>query len=293
MDYQQFVVTIKENLAHSFGADMECYVHDTLKNNGLVRKGITISDKHANLYPTIYMEEFYRQFQEGFPIDCIVENIKEVYQEVRFDHVWDTELIRTFASIQSKITFKLIHAEKNRELLKTMPYVPFYDLAIVFYVLFDVDESGIGTIPVTNQLAKLWCTNPDELLYLAKKNSPTLLPATFGPLSLVLEELLKDSEQSIQQVDSVLYILSNSLKNFGAASILYDGILEQIAEEIGENFFVIPSSIHEMMIVAESNSPGREELCLIVDEANHSCLETEEILSDRVYYYDISAKELR
>lgn len=292
MDYQLFVTTIKEKLAHSFGADMECYVHDTLKNNGLKRKGITISDKRANLYPTIYMEEFYRQYQDGFSIDCIVENIMDVYQEVRFDHVWDTEIIKSFSSVQSKITYKLIHAEKNRELLKTMPYVPFHDLAIVFYVLFDVDEDGIGTIPVTNQLAALWCTTSQELLSLAKKNSPAILPATFQPMSVVLEELLKESGKSVQHVESVLYILSNSLKNFGAAAILYDGMLEQISEEIGENFFVIPSSIHEMMIVAESNSPAREELCNIVKEANRDHVEVEEVLSDRVYYYDILTKEL-
>ena len=293
MNYQQFVETIKEKLALSFGADMELYVHDTLKNNGLERKGITISDHHTNLYPTIYMEEFYHQFQEGFPLDYLVENIVQVYHEVRFDHVWDVDIIKNFASIQSKIAYKLIHAERNRELLKNMPYVPYFDLAIVFYILFDVDEDGIGTIPVTNELAKLWCVDSHELLRIAHRNSPSLLPVSFQSMSDFLEGILRKNGQYTHPIKSVLYILSNSLKNFGASAILYDGVLEQVADQIKENFFVIPSSIHEMMIVAESDSPGKEELCNIVAEANREHVEVEEVLSDRVYYYDVSTKELK
>ena len=292
MEYRQFVTTILEELTCVLSPDVHCEIHETLKNNGLLRTGITFADSQTNLYPTIYMEEFYQQFQEGIPLDCIVDTIVQIYHEVRLDHIQDIEHIKTFSSIQSQIAYKLIHAEKNRELLKSMPYVPYYDLAIVFYVLFEADETGIGTIPITNQLTTLWCTNSEELPRIAQKNAPALLPATFRSMNEVLEDLLKGNGLYHLPPDSSLYVVSNTQNHFGAAAILYDGMLKNIADKLQENFFIIPSSVHEMLIVSESNSPGLKELCDMVAEINKDHVDPEEVLSDRVYFYDVGLCEL-
>lgn len=293
MNYQQFVVTLKEKVALSLGAGMNLQIHTTLKNNGKERVGLSISDKQINIYPTIYLEEYYKQFQNGNSIDSIAESILDVYHEVKFEHSWQIDSIKDFSFIQSKITYKLIHTQKNTVLLQTMPHISYLDLAIVFYILFDVDDCGSATIPITNQLMGLWNTDIDELHRIATQNSPKLLPASFKPMRAVIEDLLEGSCDETIYEDDIMFVLSNPLRSFGAACILYDGILEQIAGQLDENYYILPSSIHEVIIVPESKSPTKEHLCDMVREINETQVDVEEVLSDCVYYYDFDAKALR
>lgn len=286
MNYQQFVTNVRERLSLSLDCGMSVELHTTLKNNGKERIGLTISDKRTNIFPTIYLEEYYQQFQKGNSIDAIVDNILQVYREVKFEQVWQTNAIKAFPSIQKKIVYKLIHAGKNKRLLEGMPFIPYLDLAIVFYVLFRVDESGIATIPITNELAHFWNTNAQELYHLAKNNAKELLPASFKPIHVVIEELMGRPYEEGMPATDIMYILTNSLRTFGAASMLYEEVLEQIAGQLGESFFILPSSIHELIIIPESQSPSREHLSDMVIDVNETQTDIEEILSDHAYYYN-------
>ena len=89
-----------------------------------------------------------------------------------------------------------------------------------------------------------------------------------------------------------MYILSNHMRSYGAAALIYPEQLRKIAEEVGENYYVLPSSVHETIIVAESESPDKEELCSLIKEINETQVEAEEVLSDHAYYYDCSTGKL-
>lgn len=292
MNYQQFVIAIKERVELSLGNGMSIQIHTTLKNNGNERTGLTISDKQINLSPTIYLEEYYKHFENGDSLDDITESILDVYHEVKFEHSWQIHTIMNFDVMKEKIVFKLINASKNETLLQTLPYVPYLDFAIVFYILFDVDETGTATIPITSELLKLWDTNLDEIHRIAKENTPRLLPSNFKPMRVVIEELLGNICEIEVQEDDIMFVLTNSLRSFGAACILYDGVLEQIGKDLEESYYILPSSIHEMIIVPESRSPKEDDLNEMVKEINETQVDVEEVLSDHVYYYDCVTRQL-
>lgn len=292
MDYQQFVIVVKEKVALSLGKDLNLQLHSSLKNNGRVRTGITIFDKKVNLAPTIYLEEYYEQFLSGNSIENIVESILEVYHEVKFEHEWQVHTIKDFETIQSKFVFKLIHAQKNEALLRTLPHIPYRDLAIIFYILFDVDETGTATIPITHELLELWQTTQEKVYQIAKKNIANLLPATFKPMRVVIEELTGASYVFDDEDGEIMFVLTNSIRNFGAACILYSGILDQIGGLFGENFYLLPSSIHEVILIPESKSPPLDVLNEMVVEINETQLSVEEVLSDHAYYYDCAKQQL-
>ena len=292
MDYQQFIFVVKEKVALSLGEGMSLQIHTALKNNGRERVGLTIMDKRVNISPTIYLEEFYKQFQNGYTIQNITERILEVYHEVKYEHTWHVHTVKDFEMMRSKIVYKLIHAKKNEVLLKSMPYIAYLDFAIVFYILIEVDESGTATIPITHELTQLWGVSLDEIQQNAFCNAPTLLPASFKPMQIVINELMGTNCVEGECIEDLMFVLTNSLRTFGAACILYDGILDKISEEIGENFYILPSSIHEMIIVPESSSPSRAHLDEMITEVNQTQVDEEEVLSDCVYYYDCKTKTL-
>lgn len=292
MNYQQFVMTLKEKVAPILDEGMDVQIHTALKNNGNERVGLTISDKHINLSPTIYLEEYFKHYQNGEPIECIVESILDVYHEIKFEHSWEVHTISDFNFIKEKIVYKIIHAPQNETLLKMLPHVSFLDFAIVFYILFDVDENGTATIPVTDDLIQLWNTNLKEIHQLAKRNTPRLLPAVFKPMRVVVEELLGNPCDNEVQADDIMFVLTNSLRSLGAACVLYDGILTQIGNFLKENYYILPSSIHEVIIIPESQAPDVDTLNEMVLEVNETQVELEDILSNHVYFYDCESEAL-
>ncbi len=293
MNYQQFIKEVERRVKEKIKGNetMTVYIHTAVKNNGKERKGITVSEKGIHISPTIYLEEYFQQFQEGKPIEEIVEKILQLYEEVKCSHPCEESLLQNYEELKGKFACKLIHRGKNEKLLNDIPYVPWMDLAIVVFVLLEVSPYGTATVLVRKEHLEIWGLTEAQLFDEAKKNTPILLPYQFCPMRKLLQEICPYAVDEGEEEEESLYVLSNKLRSFGAASMLYDGILEKVGQKLGENYYILPSSIHEVIVVPESKSPVKQDLEEMVREINETQVEEEEVLSDRVYYF--SRKENR
>lgn len=293
MNYQQFIEEVERRVKEKIKGNetMTVYIHTAVKNNGKERKGITVSEKGIHISPTIYLEEYFQQFQEGKPIEEIVEKILQLYEEVKCSHPCEESLLQNYEELKGKFACKLIHRGKNEKLLNDIPYVPWMDLAIVVFVLLEVSPYGTATVLVRKEHLEIWGLTEAQLFDEAKKNTPILLPYQFCPMRKLLREICPYAVDEGEEEEESLYVLSNKLRSFGAASMLYDGILEKVGQKLGENYYILPSSIHEVIVVPESKSPVKQDLEEMVREINETQVEEEEVLSDRVYYF--SRKENR
>lgn len=271
-------------------------IHTAEKNNGTIRRGITLTEQNINISPTIYLEEYYRQFQKGSSLDHITADILRLYHEVRFQKPWGEEKISAFSQVKEKLIYRLVNREANRKMLKDVPYIAYLDLAIVFCVLLEVTKYGTATMPVHNAHLDMWGVSKEEVYARASENTCRLLPDEFSTMSAVIEELSKvppglggeDEELGGEE----MYVLSNRIKSYGAAAVLYDDRLACIGTYLKCNYYVLPSSVHEVIVIPERAALGKEELSAIVAEINRTQVEAEEILSDRAYYYDRKERRL-
>lgn len=293
MNYQQFIEEVERRVKEKIKGNetITVYIHTAVKNNGKERKGITVSEKGIHISPTIYLEEYFQQFQEGKPIEKIVEKILQLYEEVKCSHPCEESLLQNYEELKGKFACKLIHRGKNKKLLNDIPYVPWMDLAIVVFVLLEVSPYGTATVLVRKEHLEIWGLTEAQLFDEAKKNTPILLPYQFCPMRKLLREICPYAVDEGEEEEESLYVLSNKLRSFGAASMLYEGILEKVGQKLGENYYILPSSIHEVIVVPESKSPVKQDLEEMVREINETQVEEEEVLSDRVYYF--SRKENR
>lgn len=293
MNYQQFIEEVERRVKEKIKGNetITVYIHTAVKNNGKERKGITVSEKGIHISPTIYLEEYFQQFQEGKPIEKIVEKILQLYEEVKCSHPCEESLLQNYEELKGKLACKLIHRGKNEKLLNDIPYVPWMDLAIVVFVLLEVSPYGTATVLVRKEHLEIWGLTEAQLFDEAKKNTPILLPYQFCPMRKLLREICPYAVDEGEEEEESLYVLSNKLRSFGAASMLYEGILEKVGQKLGENYYILPSSIHEVIVVPESKSPVKQDLEEMVREINETQVEEEEVLSDRVYYF--SRKENR
>lgn len=289
MTFCQFIQVIEAKVKEEVQEDFLVSVYKARKNNGVIRTGLMIEEKGINVSPTIYLEEYYEQYQCGNSLDYIASDIVSLYSRIRFQKPWKSEGFRRYEDVEEKIVFRLINRNANEEMLKTVPYVPYLDLAIVFYVLLEMDPCGTASMLIQNIHLSLWGITKEELYGTAMVRTPELLPSDFRSMESVIEEL---ADQPQPPKKGEMYVLSNQIRSFGAAVILYPGRLKRVAALLGESYYILPSSVHEVIIVPEREVPGVSVLNEMITEINEIHVEPEEVLADHAYYYSHASGEL-
>lgn len=289
MTYYQFVQAVEKKVKSQVKESHAVHIHTAQKNNGVWRKGLTIEEKGINIAPTIYLEEYYQQFQQGSSLESIAADIMNLYNELRFQTPWKSEKLKTYEEVREKIVYRLISRERNQELLTRVPYVPYLDLAVVFAVILEISQHGIATMLIQEEHLKEWGIDREEIYRRASENTCRLLPVDFQTMGAVIEELT-----AVPQIEDELNmcVLTNRMKNYGAAVVLYKGELEAVGRMLEENYYLLPSSVHEMLILPESCAPEAEELNQLIVEINEAVVDPEEVLGDHAYYYDREKNEV-
>ncbi|MDD6743775.1 hypothetical protein FYJ75_10060 [Roseburia sp. MUC/MUC-530-WT-4D] len=286
MNYQDFLSTIITKLKEHFDDTVSLELQTVTKNNGTLLDALIIMNPDINISPTIFLNPYYHRYLSGITMEDICDDILKTYEAHRPSESIDITFFTDFEQVKERIIFKLVSYEKNKELLEKVPYFRFLDFAIIFNCLLNADSEDYATILIYNSHLNYWGVTANTLFSYAKHNTPLLLPYQLNNMADLLKDMLPDDADS--EALQPMYILSNSGKVNGATCILYDGLLSQIAERLKSDFILLPSSIHEVILVPVDQC---EELCAfssMVTEVNETQLTDEEILSDHAYYYERS-----
>ncbi len=267
------------------------------KNNGIELTGIIIREKDSNLSPTIYMNDFFGLYQNGMDLHQIADRICEVFKSNDIGKDVDLSGFINYETAKRKIAFKLVDYEKNRELLADVPHKIFMNLAMVYYYL--VTESpffGSASVLIRNSHVKKWKITPEILYQNAMISTPLLLPAKLLNIEEMVNKLvcsdpeeerkIIEEELSFMQGQIPMYVLTNKKNVHGAACLFYPGLLKKLAEKLNSNFVILPSSVHEVILLTDRDNTTKEELFRMVCEINRTQVDEMEVLSDAVYFYD-------
>lgn len=289
-----FAEEVKERLIRK-KPDIKVEIVKSLKNNGVTLVGISISKKEEQVIPSIYLETYYEKYLNGKPMESIVQELLCIYEKCKVESpVMEDELIG-FEKVKQNIYYKLVNLEKNEELLKSLPYIPYQDLAVVFYILVSKEEAGIASIPVNKKLMRRWgMDRAEELFEIASANTQRLFAPSIQYMGRFIQELENPFEYEEAQEDEMeLYIATNCSHVNGASVILYENLLQEFARKVQRDFFVLPSSIHELLFVPILEYMEPDELKGMVCEVNQLVVSEEDILSDSVYRYYADQRCLR
>ncbi|EET62324.1 hypothetical protein BRYFOR_05357 [Marvinbryantia formatexigens DSM 14469] len=275
-------------MKEKLGEGVQVQLHQILKNNSVVLDALSVSEEGSAIAPTIYLNDFYRKYQEGTSVPEIVDQMAALYRKSRVTEPFDTTFYADFAKVKPRLACRLINREKNRELLKLVPYRVFLDLAVVVYYYFEDDRLGTGTILVHGSHCRNWGITEEELFACARENTLHIQPEEFLSMRSVLEKFQGIREVKTEdgaETSLPMYVLTNKSNYFGAASLLFDSVLQDIAAKLEGDFWVLPSSIHECIIVPSEFTMSKEELQEMVREINRSEVAQEDFLSDEIYLY--------
>lgn len=307
MEIKEFAEKVQKAVVLVLGDGYEAKIQEVRKNNGVILMGLIIMTEQQNVSPTIYLPPFWEAYKEGATLLEVVTRILQIYREDTPRDNIDMNFFKDFEKVKDRICYRLIHAEKNAELLELIPYVPFLDLAICFYYSYEGKELGKGSILIHNSHMAMWNTNVAELMCLARQNTLRLFPWECGSIELTIRQLKQETEltealcrEMTETEDNKkykseipMYILTNQQKLHGAACVLYPDLLVQISDGMDSDFYILPSSIHEVILLPDNGNESPEQLREMIEEVNSTQLEPEEVLSDNLYYFDRKARQVK
>lgn len=296
MDMDSFTERVKSRVEEKLGAGCSVDVQKVNKNNGIFYTGMQISEGGINISPIIYINSQYQKFEKGeITIDKAADYVVDTYRERRVGTVVDMRKFLSYDSVRKNVVYKLVNTGKNKELLEDIPHMEFLDLSIVFQCIVSQEELGMASILIHNVHMKLWDVTAEDLYAAAKENTGRLLPYEIKSMTEVLCEIMESEnpgqadygEYEAEFADSVpMYVLSNKSRVEGAACMLYPDLLRDFADKVGSSFYIIPSSIHELLLLPAKDDGEAAEIRDMIREVNDTQVSDEEILSYSLYYYD-------
>ena len=272
MEYKEFVEYIKMNAGYIAGEGGNITINHVIKNNGCEMDGLVIMEKGKDIAPTIYLDSFYELYTNGENIKNIIRQIEVIYEQNKNNVTFDVNILKHFDTIKDKIVYKVVNYRSNEKLLEQVPHKRILDLAVVFYCLLDNEYGRSATALIYNNNLKNWNVTIDDVYKAALKNTPDLLHSKISSMAALFEKCgvnVDGEEVDLKDyVPSDMYVLTNESKLNGAACILYENVLYDFAQKLGADLYILPSSVHEVILLPKLSMFEKDELVNMVKEVN-------------------------
>ena len=226
------------------------------------------------------------------------EMLEKAIERLKMIPVIDDDLTDNYEKARPKLITQLVAVRGNEDMLRRIPYRQIEDLALV-YRLFISSENGIETCLISSSMLEDYGVTAEQLHQDAMANMSAISPVTIKDLQMLLADLAgaEAAEEVAPELPDPempkLYFLGTGLKYLGASAIFYPGVLERCAETLGGNYYILPSSIHEVLLLKDDGTVDPEKLSCMIYEINRATVEPSERLTDHPYYYDCGTKEFR
>lgn len=295
LNFEQFKVWLQENIKTYLPkeyADAEIMFRN-MEKLGQSYTGMIVHVEGEKISPVLDTDQFYAAYQKGVAPEQFLADMAT--QIKRREILEDMEWLSDYSAVREHLFIRVSNAEKNAGILRNVPHKTMEDLALTYHVEVALAGEDMASVMINDTMLSEYGISAEQLHEDALNNSQAVLPATLDSMWNILAEMLPPEFQSNltppEGMDGDLLVLTNTARIHGAATLFYPGIMDEIAKEVQGDYFVLPSSIHEALILPATNMMDYRELEVMVQQVNAAEVDPKEQLSDRVYHY--SAKEHR
>ena len=304
MNFEAFMESIKkhikEYLPESY-QDAQVTIREQQKLNNRYM-GLTVIRPGDDRIPTINLTDLYRQSYENprFRITDVLEQISQIIQ--REPERFDVSRLTQYEEAKKHLFMRVSNADKNLQVLDNVPYVERADLAITFHIAVEENEAGRASAIVTNNMMENFGVTRNQLYKDALENSSFIAPVMIDNLGEVVgrmeieemeargasEEEIRKAEERIyvESQYNPMFVVTNETLLYGGSAIFYPGVMDQLGEVLNGDFFILPSSVHETLVVPDDGRISCHELKAMVMAINEKEVAPEDRLADEVYHYD-------
>ncbi len=308
ISYDEFVATVCEKLKARY-PERRVDLHKIMKPNQPLLDGVTVLQKGKTMSPMVYLNDLYSDLTSGRDIDLIMENIDGFIDDAACELDLDVSALKDPDFIRDKIMYKLINYDRNASMLEQMPHRRYMDLAVVYYFVLRDAKIGTATSMVFRSHTDLWGIGEEELFAWARENTPRILGCTIKNMDVMVRELLinemssslrgteeyerfKRLDEKEQALTNPMFVMTNQEGYQGAVCMLETDRIKQFADNMEDDIFILPSSVHEVILLPKQFSPDADELKKLIRNINVTELDPQDRLSDNLYEYRRDADKI-
>ncbi len=293
MEYEKFKEEIRERMQERLGAGTEVSFRSLGRNNGAETEGLEVREEGIAAAPVLHLDDLYGNYCRNGSMEETVSSALKMLKEKPTVDIGAVP--GTWEAAKGRIRAGLVHYGWNREALKGIPHRKFLNLAVTYRVELPESEGFQAGIRINKSLMELWGATEEQLYMEAMENlekeSYNIQPIAelLGGMAGIPTGAMREFPEEVTKQ----HVLSNESCRYGAAGMLRKDLMERFAEQAGGNFYILPSSIHDLILLPDDGSVSAECLKEMVREVNKSVVAREEWLSEDVYYYDCEEKKVR
>lgn len=281
------LTAVKARLGEGYNVSLNPIV----KNNGLTLLGLVIQKTNNGICPSIYVDDYYRHSIMGRSFEDIIEDILETYSSCSMQTCVSLDWLNDKEAALSKATYRVVNRDMNEDMLRCIPHETLAgDLVKTFYLTIEM-EGGLGSALVNYELMDRLDITMKELVASANFNTPKFFPVQILSMEALLSDMLgMDSKDVVQ--DTGMYVISNSERNFGASTLLYEGILDEACKILDGSIYILPSSVHELIVIKANGPDEITKLKEMIHDVNTSQVDIIDQLSNNLFFYNKDTHQL-
>ena len=285
MNYGEFKRELRRLIKDELGKEVQISFEVVEKNNGKREESIVIHKQNGS-QTLIGLSNLYESYSESGGTQYCLEQVLIALK--RGEGVGVDEAFYNWERVKELISMRLVNLKWNKNRLKELAYKRFFDLAVTFHVTIYQSEEGSMSVIVSRKMIEHWEIGIDDLWESAMNNlkEEEFQMYTLKEMIFLLKGWSQDGEEELLEDPlETFYVLTNRNRVYGAVGMFRADMLSVLAEKFGEDLYIIPSSVHEVILVPVSYWNGAEGLKEMVKQVNETEVVREERLSNELYYY--------
>lgn len=288
--YNDFVNQIMEELKTVLPAELKeanITARQIDKLQGESYYGITVQPKDSIIGVSLDLKNEYESFRSGASFKEVLSNVAGAVESgVSRSPEISLNDITNYDALKDKLMIQVVPVSGNEDMLKTVPHTDFEDISIVYRVVFNTDSLGMASALITNPMLDHFGITKLQLHSDAITNAPENFPVSLRSMQEVISEMIGVDADMMPGEQGAMYIATCNKGMNGAGCIFYPDFMNQAAEKLGGDFYILPSSVHEAILLHDDGLMNYKELEAMVRDVNSSQVDPKDRLSNSVYHYD-------
>lgn len=290
MDFKEFVNKLEQDLKDAMadispGATVDVRSVEKLQEGSYT--GITISPAGGNVGMNLNANQLFDQMQDGQSYEGVLAVAVSTAERGLHDMpAVDVSELMNYEAAKKYLCFDVVGSDRNADMLEKVPHTDKENISMVYRLQLDSTENGAATVLITNAMMEQFGVTKEQLHADAMENAQEIRPADFRTMAAVMAEMMGMPEERMADMAPPMYVATNQDKVQGAGVMFYPDFMDQAAKELGGDIFILPSSVHEVLILPDDGNMNAQELKEMVTSINASEVSPEDRLTDSVYHYD-------
>lgn len=303
MNYEKFKSDLKNLLEIELAnrsIDVEEMHEENIEKMNESYDAIVIKPAGASVATIIHLKEAFEAFKSGTELREMILGareedaelkamVKSIADEMENEPQFDMSIFDDYKQVKSRLSMQIVSAKRNAELLDDVPHERIEDMAVVYRILMTQPGSGNETVTtlVTNKMLKKYGITDSQLKKDAMRNAPNIKPVKIRDMSETIKDFDLELAPDVSVEDGKIFVASVADNVYGAAVIAYPNFLNTIAAMLRSDFFVLPCSIHEVILIKDDGDMDPDDLKNLVTAVNAAQVDPSDQLTDNVYHYDM------